>query len=701
MYLITDDARVEQTEQGLFFYEKDIAFLPYLFLNDLTIEVKLNYQYPGFGFCIVKNTGKPLFENDTSYLFNFDENKITTYKKIYSVQTKEKENSCLLETENKDILLRFIKTGKVIRIEADRTDSAGFIYTTQLEEILLEEKLDSFYFGIFSEANNIVSNISIKESCPQFWFSSIDNTDGGRISFSENCIIVENCLHDAEIEQTNIELNPGIYYLKYEKEDVGNESNNLEVFIFEAQDEIIIDRDKNLLDEENKFFLDKPQKVVVRIRGNSGIIKNLCITEKPDNPYIPTYDISRKTNGSTISFDLKEISKIEMIFKVEDIPFYELKEQANYFIVKQETKNLLLEDLFLKTKEQYRAIFRSDTKELFIYDTENNPITRRIIETKEFLEMLHNITGTIFSLTVWDYQNNQIDISIQKTFKKYVPGHLTTPIIVVDEQGNPLDISSSYREAIIEETQIDIVRSDAWKMELSKTLMPDKNVTVYGLSNHAIIRANQKTIQDTCAIYTKIDNDEYVVDYEYNKIIMSEKRKKEFDNFAVVYTHMDNILYWFTNWERIITENNSNTISLSSIPNDVSGAVIIYGLKEDSYFKRENLYKTFNYRSENSIDCAADNYDQISELVYTIKENEIEIEKSIADNYKFFVVDYLKNNSYAINYLRENDQYEVDISTGQNKATMLYDMSEDGSISSYRSVDIIPTSSKYIVLRSQ
>ena len=157
---------MEQTEQGLFFYEKDIAFLPYLFLNDLTIETRLKYRYPGFGFCIVKNTGEPLFENDTSYLFNFDENKITTYKKIYSVQTKEKENSCLLETENKDILLRFIKTGKVIRIEVDRTDSAGFIYTTQLEEILLEEKLDSFYFGIFSEANNTVSNISIKESCP-------------------------------------------------------------------------------------------------------------------------------------------------------------------------------------------------------------------------------------------------------------------------------------------------------------------------------------------------------------------------------------------------------------------------------------------------------------------------------------------------------------------------------------------------------
>ena len=54
MYLITNDARVEQTENGLFFYEKDIAFLPYLFLNDLIIEINLTYRYPGIGFCIVK-----------------------------------------------------------------------------------------------------------------------------------------------------------------------------------------------------------------------------------------------------------------------------------------------------------------------------------------------------------------------------------------------------------------------------------------------------------------------------------------------------------------------------------------------------------------------------------------------------------------------------------------------------------------------
>ena len=699
MYLITNDARVEQTKNGLFFYEKDIAFLPYLFLNDLTIETNLTYRYPGIGFCIVKNTEKPLFENNTSYLFNFDENKITTYKKVYSVQTKERENSCLLETSDKEFLLRFIKKGKTICIEADKIDNSGEIYTVQLEEILLEENIDSFYFGISSSANNTVSNISVKESCPQFWFSNIDNAEGGRISFAENRIIIENCLHDVEVEQTNIELDAGVYHLKYEREDVGNEPNNLEVFLFEAQDEIMYDRDKNLLDTENKFYLEEAKKIVVRIRGNSGIIKNLYITEKAENPYIPTYEVPRKIDGSMISFDLKEIAKIEMDFEVEDIPFYELTEEAKYFIIEQKPRKILLEDLFLELNKQYRIIFESASNEIFIYDFENNIVTAKILDVENILKMFYNVTATIHSLTVWDYEENKIDISIQRTFKKYVPGYLTTPILVIDDNGVPFDISSSYREVIIEETQIDIVRSDAWKMELSKTLMPDKPVTVYGLSNHALIRANQKTIQDTCSVHAKIDNSEYAVDYEHNKIIMSETKKKEFDNFAVVYAHMDNILYWFTNWERVVTEGNSTTIPLKHTPNETSGSIIVYGMKTDSAFKKENLYKVFNYRSENSIDCAADNYDQLSELAFALKENEIEIEKDVADDYEFFILDYLKNDSYAINYLQETDQYEIDISTGQNKATMLYDMSEDGSISSYRSVDIVPTSSKYIVLR--
>lgn len=693
MNLIIDDARVEQTANGLFFYETDIVFLPYLFMNDLSVQIEAEYLYPGIGFCIVKNSGKPLFENKTAYIVNCDEDKVTLYKKLYSLQTKEEEETCLIKTSENPINLKFSKKGNVLRLESEEQ---------MLAEFLIEE-IDSFYFGIFSQANNTIKDIIIKESCPQYWFSSISNTDGGRISFKESRIIIENCLHDAEIEQSNIELDAGTYFVKYDLDDINEEENNIEVFLFKAEDDKIFDRKKNLLDENNKFVLKEKDKVVIRIRGNNGIIKNICITEKPENPYIPTYDTIKRTDGSMITFDLVEIAKIEMNTVISDIPIYELKENANYFVVEQPDQNILMEDLLLQLNKEYKIIFDSRTKMLNVYDTEDVLISARVLDVNDLLKMLYNVTATILSLSVWDYDDNKIDIAIQKTFKKYVPGYLTTPIIVIDDNEVPLDISSSYREAIIENTQIDIVRSDAWKMSLSKTLMPNKSVNVYGLSNHAIIRANQKTIEETCAVYTKIDSDDYQVDYKNNKIVMNESRKKEFDNFAVEYNHMDDTLYWFTNYERIITKSNSSEIELPSKASSVSGAIIVYGIKDADSFNENNLYKTFNYRSETSIECATSEYDQLSELSFSLNNdaNEINIDKEIASEYVFFVVDYLKNDSYAINYLPEKDQYEVDISTTKDKVTMLYDMNEDGTVMSYRLIDIVPTSSKYITLRKE
>ena len=53
----------------------------------------------------------------------------------------------------------------------------------------------------------------------------------------------------------------------------------------------------------------------------------------------------------------------------------------------------------------------------------------------------------------------------------------------------------------------------------------------------------------------------------------------------------------------------------------------------------------------------------------------------ISNKYKEIVVDYLKRDSYAINYLYEMDSYEVDISTSSN-TKMYYDgASSDNSFS--------------------
>ena len=105
----------------------------------------------------------------------------------------------------------------------------------------------------------------------------------------------------------------------------------------------------------------------------------------------------------------------------------------------------------------------------------------------------------------------------------------------------------------------------------------------------------------------------------------------------------------------------------------------------------------------NSIDYYADKYDIIEGSEYEINydNKEIKIKNSIRNNYQSFVIDYLKDNSYAINYIEEYNQYEVDIATSLEMVYVNYNMREDGNIYEYKTTAIRPDANKYIVLRKE
>jgi hypothetical protein len=102
-----------------------------------------------------------------------------------------------------------------------------------------------------------------------------------------------------------------------------------------------------------------------------------------------------------------------------------------------------------------------------------------------------------------------------------------------------------------------------------------------------------------------------------------------------------------------------------------------------------------------SIDLYASKYDLISEADYEIdyKLPGVKVKAEIKEKYKVFIIDYLKDDSYCINYLPDYGQYEVEICTTQDKVYMSYDMDESGGVSDYQITKIKPDKNKYIVLR--
>ena len=108
-----------------------------------------------------------------------------------------------------------------------------------------------------------------------------------------------------------------------------------------------------------------------------------------------------------------------------------------------------------------------------------------------------------------------------------------------------------------------------------------------------------------------------------------------------------------------------------------------------------------------TLNACADSYDVLFEedLRYINKETgEIRLEN--IENYKYIVVDYLKDNSYCLNFRYHLNSYEIDISVlPDKKIKMLYDnigynINDLRFINEIRYVDtgIVPTLNGYITI---
>lgn len=624
MSMLQDNSRIENIN-GLHFYEQDVVMLDYIYTNNIKIIMDADYRYPGLGIILAEYKNDNAGESNNVFLLRIGNIEWSMINTNIDKQLKVAGGSCPLApayTGNK-ISLTFAKSGKNIKLYLNNTSKS-----VELARYTLKEDITNFRIGFYSNKGNTIFNADIYDDRPQFWFTNIKNSNGGRISFKRNTIKFEHGDKAMEIEQEKILLYPGKYYLHYDISEVINKSD-IKCFLIPSQYSSEIDaKKKTILNKDNSFTVkeiedadDQGQLFNILFQCKHGTVSNICIKDNQNQSYVSTDGDSAITKeGSKVIVHLDDIIKIRWTGLIEKIPDYKASEDIPYYIVKYGSYESIKEDFGIKLNTEYNYIFElcnNDTQwKLTVNNNDENLDTSKIymnnneIHTMEFF---NNIQGYAQDIIITLKDNTEINVLLQKTYKKYVPIEIKSPILVIDEDENPFDLSSSYR--------------------------------------------------------------------------YSEASGK----------------YIFTNWEREYFNGNTEKITTENKILDTNDSCILYGIKKD--ITLDKIYNIKNDDAINDISLCSNSYDIISSEYFTISSKRVvEISRNIYDRkYKYFILDYLKDDSYCVNIVEDknkNEIYEVDIATEKDKFTTLYDMSKSGQIRTYKIMDNLnPKDDYYITLK--
>lgn len=593
-------------DKGIKFYEQDILFDNYIYTGDFDIALTLNYATSGFGIGLTNSEGKSLTDKEEVLLFKLGQKSVDV---IYLNQDAQKTlatfNSAYAKTYTENLSYKLQKRGAKFTL---------FVGEQKVCDFKAPIDFDTYNLIYYSNKENEILNINIASSIPYGWVTNMQNTNGGYIWFYRDAFEFKYCNGEAEIEQPDIYLNYGKYYLKYETEG----ESDIIPYIFLSQDERLFDERKNILSPiDNSFILDNSQKISLKFEGTKGKIKNIFITTQRDNEYIrtsPDKGDKIEIGGSYIKLNLDLIQEAKWTGKIKNAPGNDHTNPTDYSLLQNGINSYGLYDLDVAQNVDY------------YYHYKNNKITiknlkgvllKTITTNNSILTIFRNVNAKIKDFVVIDNEGNDTNIIVENTIKKYAPGTVYSPIIVLDENEQPLDLSSSYR------------------------------------------------------VYSK-DNRDY---------------------------------YWFTNTEREYF-NPAHMIRLTNQPSLKEGTIIVYGIKKESDMDLNNILR-IEKEGKDTIDAFANYYDILFEkdLRYINKEYR-EIRLTDIEDYKLIVVDYLKEDSYAINYRHEFNSYEIDISIKDNKETkVVYNNADENKegityINEYRYVNtnVVPSENCYIIL---
>lgn len=460
---------------------------------------------------------------------------------------------------------------------------------------------------------------------------------------------------------------------------------------------IFID-DKLVLEETIKKSLDKYN--IGYYSNIENVIKNISIAANIPNDWIINM---KNTNGGYIRFindafeivDCKSNAEIEQSkIKLKPGTYYinaktstiNNKNDLKYYIYRSnddryfdETKNIIRNNSF--------TLFEETEVNLKIVGT-NGKISDIIISTEADSDYIPT------SINCVKFDGSYIDILLDKLDKIIWEGVIyKTPFTKIDKDkikyGLILDNATAIKP---EDVGIKLSKNYIYEFNV-------KNFMFYIKEDNEIIYSNRltnisnkitifKNISSTISKLTLYKKDKEVID------IVSQKQDISFINANITspivvidnynlpldlsssyrvckFNKFDKFI--FTNWEReyFLPQ---KTLKLEKNILDEQDSLIVYGIKRNSKYDLNNIYNVIN-DNINSIDLFTKDYELIKEtdLMFVDKKKSIiHLKNSQINDYEMIVIDYLKNDSYCINFNYLKNNYEIDISS-INNTRILYD----------------------------
>lgn len=568
--MIQKNSRVEFAN-GIKFYEQDLLYDDYIYSGSSTISVTLDYKNPGFGIALISSTSSTLTNKNAVLLFRLR-------NKVLEVIYKENDSQVILGTYNATHAKTITEDLKFV-ISKNVNAYDIMVGTQKLATFNCKFEFNNYYIGYYSNKDNVIKHINIASSVPYGWIINMEKTNGGYIEFYRDAFELKYCNGMAELEQINIPLEQGRYYLKYDSID-----SDIVAYIMHSEDNRINDDEKQILRKDGSFEISADGKVSLKFKGTKGMIKNITITTSRYNDYIRTspdqYE-PRFVDESYLKVLLGKVQSFKFEGKISHVPGDAHSYPEDYAVIQVNNTNYGMYDLNIAENVYYYYTYQNG--DLTISNLNNQVIKRIPIDDTELI-LFKNVNGKMKEFVIINNEGETINITIENTIKKYLPGVIKSPIIVVnDRTGEPLDMSASYR----------------WF-------------------------------------------------YKNNKKY-----------------------YFFTNTEREYFEPNYK-IKLASPILDKLNSVTVYGIKKQSRFDLDELLH-IEKEGLDSIDYCADAYDVLfEENLYSLNKTTGEIRLNDIEDYQYIVVDYIKADSYCVNFRYELNSFEIDIAVDDEADISMY-----------------------------
>lgn len=683
-----DNARITKNN-GCYFYDQDIIILDYTYSGDSRIKLKLDYVNPGFGILLIEDSDSK-FNSKKQYMFKLGDDDYAVIEKLddgqnqveYStIQFKHllKDAYVVLEYENNKVSFYLEKNNKKV--------------LTIIQDFPIE--FDSYHIGLYSQYGNTVESLQVSSGLPIGWAANVISTVGGRLYYYDNTIKFENCTYEAQTETDFIKLKAGTYYLKY------NVTGDIKAAAFASSDPSIELNKKNIL-KDDKIVLEEDSYVSIQFYGKDGIVFNISLQETANGSYLPSSGNGSLQEGSYLHFILDNISSIHLSVQITELPE---SENLTYYYFKFGDRVYTPKDFPIG--EYIDVVY--DRKTLTIKYSDKTIRLNRY--DSNILDMFYNINAYIKKLVVINKDNKEENLlSVSETYS-HITNELDTPILCLDENDEPFDLSSSYREIIIPTIHIDMFNKyNPMKLSHQLNTYQLDDIQVIGIKEHCQINPDAKNFNDFIISETGFQyidfNPAININIDLNSLVYDKDIRNKYKYIAIMYPTADTYMYKFTNWSREYFDNKNNVLQLAHPILNTFNNINIYGMNKEP--KLDLFYRVRQDKETSDIKLTANTYDIVDNVSFDIdfKKNRIELKNN---NYKYYIVEYLKKDSYCINDLKYNvllnkdpsNLYEVKISTNKENFRLIYDQDEKTkTINKYKLTDINLNPNRYVTLRS-